>query len=163
MYYGPTVNVTANRKMLDAQGKFFIVNPDEGQTISLHIYSTTPEFGLLIKGLGNVLITRTPFIVDLGTLNDSGFGEFGKPSFTLRDTIRDIGTLSGDIGAGEFLKTGFSLVSVIEDLGTLAGDSGSGPFLTTKFEILEVLVDAGTLTDTGAGQFGKPAFSLVIP
>lgn len=164
LFYGPNVNVTANRKVAAGDaGKFFIVNPDEGQTINLHIYANKIEFGLLVKGLGNVLITRGPFILDIGTLADSGAGEFLKPSFTLRDTIRDIGTLPGDIGSGEFLKTSFSLVSVIEDLGTLAGDSGSGAFLTTGMEILEVLVDAGTLTDTGAGSFGKPAITLQIP
>lgn len=163
MYYGPTVNVIANRKMLDAQGKFFIVNPAEGQTISLHIYDATPEFGLLVKGLGNVLITRGPFVLDIGTLTDGAGGEYPKPSFSLRDTILDIGTIPGDLGAGEFLKTSFSLVSTIEDLGTLAGDSGSGSFLTTGVEILEVLVDAGTLTDGGHGEYLKPAISLVIP
>lgn len=163
MYYGPTVNVTANRKMLDAQGKFFIVNPDEGQTISLHIYSTTPEFGLLIKGLGNVLITRGPFIVDLGGLSDTGAGEYLKPTFELRDTIRNLGNIGTDEGAGEYLKPMLQLISVVEDLGNIGTDSGAGEFFKPTLQLIEVLVDLPAMNDSGEGEYKKPTIELVIP
>ena len=164
VYYGPIVEVTANRKMHDAQGKLFVVNPAAGQTISLHIYSHNHEFGLLIVGPGNVLITRGPFILDLGMLSDSSGGEFFKPEFQLRDTIRDIGTIPADNSGGEFLKSAFEIISTIEDIGTIPGDSSGGEFLKSAFEILEVLVDLGTLeTDTSGGEFSKPTLELTIP
>lgn len=165
MYYGPTVNVTANRKMLDAQGKFFIVNPDEGQTISLHIYATTPEFGLLIKGLGNVLITRGPFIVDIGATPADSMGTvFAPPVFTLRDTIRDIGVVPSDAMGTTFALPIFDLVSVIEDIGTVPPDAMGTTFANPTLEVLEVLVDVGTVPPDSMGTtFANPIIILDIP
>jgi hypothetical protein len=164
-YYGPRVNVTANRKMLDAEGKFFIVNPDAGQTISLHIYATTPEFGLLITGLGNVLITRGPFIVDLGDVGtDEAGGIFGKPTFELKDTILNIGSVGNDYAESTFAKPTLELISVVEDVGNIGTDYAGGVFGNASFEILTVLEDVGTLaTDNAGGVFLKPSFELVIP
>ncbi len=165
LFYGPNVNVTANRKVSAADaGKFFIVNPAEGQTINLHIYANKIEFGLLVKGLGNVLITRGPFILDIGSIGDDGAGVFNAPTFELRDTIRDIGTLPGDAGTGAFALQSFELLSVVNDIGTLTGDAGNGVFGQHAFELKTVLEDLGALTgDNGTGTFNQQSFELVIP
>jgi hypothetical protein len=162
IWYSPTVNVTANRKLTSGDaGKMFVVNPALGQTINLHIYSNFIEFGLLVVGLGNVLITRGPFMNDLGEFGDTGVGTFHKLSFELRTTDLDIGTLTGDTGVGEFLKLGFALVSTTHDIGTIPGDTGVGTFLKPSFEMLTVLEDLGEFGDTGAGEFLKLGFELI--
>lgn len=164
MYYAPTVNVATSRKILASDaGKFFIVNPSEGETINLHISSNLIEFGLLVVGPGNVLITREPFVWEMVS-SDSGTGEFRKLGFELRSTELDLGSLAGDSGTGEFLKLGFALVSIIKDIGSLPGDSGSGEFGKLGFEMINVLEDLGTLSgDSGTGEFLKLGFELVIP
>lgn len=164
VYYAPTVYVTANRKSLDAQGKFFVVNPSAGQTISLHIYGTNPQFGLLVVGPGNVLITRGPYILDLGTFTDGAGGVFAPPTFELVDASRDLGTLDADFASGSFTKPTFELRETTRDLGTLAGDTAGGAFLKPSLELIEILVDLGTLAgDAAQGSFTKPTFELVIP
>jgi hypothetical protein len=165
MYYAPLVEVAAHRKvtMADA-GTLFHLAPAAGQTINLHIASNLIEFGLLITGLGNVLVTRTPFVHVLTPMTDTGEGAFGTPTFELRDTIKNLGSVGTDTGSGEFLTSAFELRSVVKDIGTLTTDTGSGEFLKPAFEMLVVLEDIGTIaTDTGSGEFLKTSFILDIP
>lgn len=165
VFYSPTVNVVANRKVASADaGKFFVLAPAEGQTINLHIYAQEIEFGILNKGLGNVLITRLPFVVDLGTIGDGAGGVFSPPSFDFRSTIIDLGEMTGDGGVGDFLKPGFELKSTIVDIGEAPGDSGQAVFTKPTLERLEVLVDLAELSpDAAQATFTKPTIELVIP
>lgn len=163
MYYGPTVNVASHIRARDAQGKFFILNPPEGQTVNIHIYDTNPEFGLLIVGLGNVLITRSPFIVEMD-LVENGIGEYKPIDIELKDVVVNIGALPGDNGLGEFLLTSFELRNLSVNLGALPGDNGLGEFAKPSLEILDVLNDIGSLpNESGSGEFILTSFELAIP
>jgi hypothetical protein len=168
LYYAPTVAVYANRKIVDAdQLKMFEVYPAEGQTISLHIYARTFEIGITVKGLGNVLITRGPFVLDIGTFVEPLQGVFFKPTLELRDTIRDIGMLTADEVSGTFYKPVVELKSTERDIGTLTPETLAGTFYKPVVEILEVLVDVSALVtvpnDATTGTFYKPTIELVIP
>ncbi len=166
LYYSPSVTVNANRKIKAADAnKFFIVNPDEGQTISLHISSQEIEFGILKTGPGNVLITRGPFIVDVGEIPSDASGQVILPAaFTLKNTINDIGAIPGDTTGQSILTTTFNLVSVIEDIGAVPGDSSGQTVLPTTMSILDVLVDTGEVPPDNSGQSFKPTtFTLDIP
>ncbi len=163
VYYSPTVYVTENRKVTAGDaGTFFVLAPSLGQTLNLHIYALEIEFGILNAGLGNVLITRGPFVLDLGTLGDAGAGTFAVPVVELTTIERDLGTLAGDAGAGTFTKPTINLSLPTNDLGTLAGDAGSGNFTKPVLDLIVCLEDLGTLAgDTGAGTFTKPTIELV--
>ena len=163
VFYSPTVNVTVNRKIAAGDaGKLFVVNPAAGQTISLHIYAQLIEFGLLIVGTGNVLITRGPFLVNLGSLADTGTGAFKPVTFELRDTIRVLGTLEADTAGGVFGPVIFELKSFIRGIGTLEADTAAGSFSSAKFELITTLEDIGTLDpDTSAGVFSPVTFELI--
>lgn len=170
MYYGPVVYVSdSHYKIKNGDGKFFVVNPPAGQTIWLHIGSTaTPEFGLLVTGLGNVQITRTPFVVDIGSIgSDTGSSEFLKPAFQLKDTIYNIYPPVDETGVS-FVKPAFEMKSVVKDIGDILGaagnDSATSGFATPKIELIDVLVDIGDIpTDTAGSTFSKPIFELLIP
>jgi hypothetical protein len=160
LYYGPTVEVNATRKMRDAAGKFFVVNPDAGETIKLHIYNLNPEFGLLVIGPGNVLITRQPYLYDLGSLpGDSPAGSFETPVLDLHDTLATVS--ASDSPSGAFAAPAFYMGAPLLDVGTLPGDSPTGEFAKPSLDMLAVLEDLGSLTaDTPTGIFAAPIFDL---
>ncbi len=162
LYYSPTVNVTANRKIQAGDaGKFFIVNPDVGETISLHIYSRLIEFGLLVKGLGNVLITRGPFIAAVDGSTDYAATAYLKPAFEIRDTILDLAGIPTDYAAGVYPKPSLNLLSVVKDVGVVPRDDAAAPYLQPLVELKVVLKDIGTLaTDYAATTYLKPLFDL---
>lgn len=164
-YYSPTVNVTVNRRIfLVDTDKFFIVNPAEGQTISLHIGTHETEFGLMVIGLGNVLITRGPFIRDIGSLEDSGHTSYLKPAFELHNSLRDLGVVTTDYAATSFLNPALELLDVLEELGALGTDYAVAAYGTPAFELLVVLEELGTIgTDYAATAYQNPIFELVIP
>lgn len=163
VFYSPTVNVTTNRKVSAADaGKLFVCNPAAGQTVNLHIYTNLIEFGVLNKGLGDVLITRGPFVLDLGGFTDNGSVDLIPVQFELRDTIRTL-SIEGDSGSVSLLPVQFERVSVVEDLGSVGTDSGAVSLNPVSFDKIEVLVDAGTITDTGTVILMKPVFELQIP
>jgi hypothetical protein len=166
VFYSPRVNVTANRRIYSSDaGKMFVVNPDEGQTINLHIRSLEIEFGVLIIGLGNVLITRTPYVLDIGSIGSDSSGQtILAPSFTLANTIEDIGSIGLDSSGQAMLPTAFSLVSVAEDIGAAPPDSSGQFFPPPAMSLLNVLEDIGTVPADTSGQTFKPtAFTLDIP
>ena len=137
LYYTPVVEVLGSTKLslLDA-GKLYVLDPPEGETVNLHISTHELEFGLLIIGLGNVLITRSPYALDIGTLEgQAGSGTFNKPTFELVPATVDIGTLEGQAGSGTFNKPTFELITVLVDIGTLEGQAGSGTFNKPTFEL----------------------------
>jgi hypothetical protein len=166
VFYSPTVNVTANRRIYSTDAfKMFVVNPAEGQTINLHIRALTIEFGVLIKGLGNVLITRTPFLVDLGSVGSDSSGQtILPPSFTLTNTINNIGSVPGDSSGQTVQPTVFNLVSVAEDIGAIPPDYSGQTIQPTSLTLLAVLEDIGAVPADSTGQTIKPtAFTLDTP
>jgi hypothetical protein len=165
LYYSPTVNVNANLKVRTADAnKFFVLTPDEGQTINLHIGPRLLEFGVLIKGLGNVLITRAPFVYDVGSFDDSAHTSYLKPAFELHNSLRDLGVVATDYAATVYQKPAFELIAVIEDIGTLATDFAATAYGKPAFDLLAVLEDVGTVeTDFAATTYQKPIFEITIP
>jgi hypothetical protein len=163
LYYAPTVSVNSNRKILESDsGKFFIVNPDADRTISLHIGDLEIEFGLLIIGLGNVLITRGPFVWDLES-QDASFGTFLKPQFELGAAILDLGSFTVEETHGDFSKPVLLLQSVIKDAGSFS-DEAAGDFSKPSLEVLDVLEDLGSFDlDESTGNFAKPILTIDIP
>lgn len=163
IWYSPTVNVTANRKIGAGDAKkFFVVTPAAGQTISLHLSNRLIEFGLLIKGLGNVLITRGPFIVDIGAIGTDGAGTvFAKPTLSLISILRDFGNMGSDNAGTTMLKPTFSLVSVAKNIGTIPTDNAGTVLIKPTFELKAVLKNVGTIpTDNSGTTLNKPTFSL---
>lgn len=164
LYYAPAVSVYVNRKVTAGDAfKMFNVFPAAGETVNLHIHTLNIEFGVTVKGLGNVLITRGPFIYDIGTFGETGLSAFYKLTLSLRDTIVDIGTIPPDVGASEFLPTTMSLISVILDIGTTQLDEGASEFLLSRLELLEVEVDGGSFADSGASVYMKSTIELIEP
>jgi hypothetical protein len=164
MYYGPIVEVTEHRKVESSDStKMFVANVPNGETYNLHIGSNLIEFGVLITGPGNLLITRDPYVFEL-TGTDEGFGTFATPTFELRETIHELASIGLDEGFGTFAKPTFDMTTVTEDIGNVGLDEGFGTFAKPTFDILGVLEDVGTLTmDEGFGTFTKPTFELIIP
>lgn len=163
VYYSPTVNVTANRAIVAGDaGKLFVVNPAQGQTISLHIYALNIEFGLLVIGLGNVLVTRGGFVVSASG-SDSAGSSYLKPSFQLGVSVLEIGSLEKDTAASSYTKPTFQLVSVVVNQGNLEKDTTTSSYIKPSFEIKTVQVDLATLiSDTANSSYIKPIFELIV-
>lgn len=163
IFYAPKVGISRNTKLLAADaGKLFVVNPTEGQTISLHISNLNIEFGLLVIGLGNVLVTRGGFIESLSG-SDSAGGFYGKPAFSLASVIFDIGQIQNDLGSGIYNLPSFELISVVNNLGNLESDVAASSYSKPSFEIKTVQVDLGTLSsDFASSSYNKPIFELII-
>ncbi len=160
LYYGPTVEVSAHRKMLDAQGKFFVVNPSEGETIKLHIYDTTPEFGLLIVGLGNVLITRGPFLLSIGEIGpEAAQAEFLKPSLGLQSVIVEIGEIENELATADFSNTPtLDLREVLFPIGEIENESAQAEFnIKPTLDLRQVIVQLDSIaSETANATFSKP-------
>jgi hypothetical protein len=165
VYYSPAVNVYVNRKITTGDaGKLFIVHPPAGQTISLHIYSRLIEFGLLIVGLGNVLITRGPFILNVGSFSENMSPQFGKANLQLIDILKNIGTVGSENIPTTFPKAVLSLLSVIKPLGTVGSENIPTTFPKAVLEIKTVLEDLGAVaSEAVAVSFPKSTLTLDIP
>lgn len=166
LFYSPTVNVTGNRKIyLSDAGKFFIVNPAEGETIYLYISTRRIEFGLLNKGLGNVQITRQPYPLAIGEAGTDAMGTLMNPAvFSLVDTIKNIGSIAPDAFGTSFNLPVFGMVSLLEDVGAIPPEGFGTTFPPAPMELLAVLEDIGTITpDTFGTTYKNAAFTLDIP
>ena len=162
LFYTPKVIVSENRKVTNSDaGKLLIVAPNAGRTISLHIGSLQIEFGLLVKGLGNVLITRGPFINYVGNYVDFADSSYRKPTFELRDSQRIVSGLESDFATSSYLKPTFELFSTLEDIGSVGSDSSSSAYGIPTWEMKVVLKNIGTLdADFAASSYLKPSFEL---
>lgn len=166
LYHAPAVTVTANRKVLSGDAfKMFNVFPDEGQTINLHIYDGEFEFGVTVKGLGNVLITRGPFVVDLGSIGSDSAGALSvAPTLELRDSILVIGSIGEDVSGVAHETPILSLISAIENIGSIATEVNGVVSKTPDLQLLDVLLDIGSIgTDTIGTTSNTPTLILDIP
>lgn len=161
VYYSNPTNVNANRKIQASDaGRLFVVNPAQGQTISLHIYALNIEFGILVIGLGNVLVTRGGFVVSASE-SDSAKSSYFKPSFQLTSSILNIENFEKDFVSSSYIKPTFQLVSVVLDQGDLQKDTAASSYIKPSFEIKTVQVDLVTLaSDTAKSSYIKPIFEL---
>jgi hypothetical protein len=171
LYYAPSVEVTQNTKVSanDAM-KFFIVNAPQGETVNLHIYQNMIEFGVLSVGLGNVLITRGPFLLNLGNLGpEEANSSFNKPFVGLLDTIVSLGEVGNEEAESLFLKPFVGLLDTIVPLGNVAQfgeEIAESSFREPYSELKRVLLPIGDVTDdddNATSEFKKPHVTLEIP
>lgn len=159
-HYFPVIEVSEHTLVAPGDaGKMFIVSTVEGETVNLHINQQQIEFGVLLLGLGSVLITRTPFVYDMGA--DTTSGVVGKPELSLLSVIVDIET-SPDAAESVLAKPGFELDSVIVD-GSTDSDLAASEIRKPVLEVKEVLVETTTDPDTTSSELKKPVFRLEIP
>lgn len=165
LYHAPIVSVYANRKITSGDGlKMFEVYPIAGQTINLHIYSRTFEIGVTVKGLGNVLITRGPFLLSVGSFSERASTSFPKTSLELRSLIRELGTIASESAPYSFPRPTVGVLSTIKPLGTIASESAPYSFPRPPFEIKAVLENLGALTpENEPYSFPKATITIDIP
>lgn len=164
LYYAPFVDVSEHYLVKPADaGKFFRVTTTEGNTVNLHIGSQLIEFGLLVLGPGSVLITRTPFVHDMGS--DSTEGSLLSPRLELRSVEVDLGpveSIDEDETASSIALVGLALESVVVS-GEMPDDATTSSIALRSMELKEVQVIISPDSDATTSEIQKPSFSLQIP
>lgn len=163
VFYAPTVAVTGTRRFAPADaGALLVFNPAAGETVAFHISSGTPEFGVLNKGLGQVLITRAPLVVALGSIGNEAAGvAFTRPDLSCVNTLHALGSVTPDAAGVGFRVPPLSLVVVLRALGSLAPDAAGLLFPIPSLELKTVLNPVGTIANESAGlSFPLPTITL---
>ena len=160
LHYYPVVEVSEHTLVTSADaGKMFVVSTVEGETVNLHIGQQEIEIGVLLIGSGSVLITRTPFVHDMGS--DTTSSGLVKPSFELESVIVEIET-SPDAAESVLGKPTFELDSVIVQASP-DDDFTESALGKPSLEIKDVLVEITPDSDTTTSELKKPVFRLEIP
>lgn len=159
LYYKPVQDVVSNLKVTAGMaGRLFRVYAAAGQTVSLHIGSLDIEFGILSIGPGSVLITRAPYLHNLGEVQENMGGAFLPPTISLGTALIVMDDQEDPV-TGEFQAPTISLQTTLVPLPEQT-DSAEGAFLDPVLELREVLVPVSDQSDSVEGAFLPPVFFI---